>query len=211
MFFSKHPGRNFNSEKIPLADCILLSSGKSERIGHHKAFLPFAENENFLEHVLKIYRDAGIHTICVVLHPDIEIPEGSKNIDNTIFIVNKLPELGRLHSIQCGLNTLKKSKFCFIQNIDNPFISVPIIEKLEEKRMEADYISPVYQDKGGHPILISGKVMNHIRNLTNFDQTLQDVLKEFNKKKVPVDDASILVNINTPEDYKHYFQNSRIG
>lgn len=187
-------------------DCIILAAGRSARFNHfHKALLPFSEKENFLEHLIRLYRDWGINKIQVITHPEISIPESLKLLPGVTFTINELTDRGRLYSIQCGLNEIPNSSFCFVQNIDSPFVLPDELHQLTKERMNGDYITPEYNSKGGHPILLNGKVMEHIRALTNCDLSLQEVLKKFRRKKITVNNPLVLVNINTPEEYFHYF------
>ena len=70
---------------------------------------------------------------------------------------------------------------------------------------EAEYAVPAYKDRGGHPVLLSPRIIepmiNEFKNNSRFD----DVLKSFKRKDVVVNDPYIGVNINTPEEYKNYF------
>jgi molybdenum cofactor cytidylyltransferase len=186
-------------------DCLLLSSGQSGRMGQHKAYLSFSEKESFLEHIINVYLESGIQKIYIVIHPEMKISNGLAGMKELRFIVNQYPEKGRLRSIQSGLHAMKESRCCYIQNIDNPFIDPSLLQNLARQLGNEDYVSPVYNNRGGHPILISSKVINYIAGLTNYTQTLQDVLKLFKRSDMIVESPSILININTPEEYEKHF------
>lgn len=186
--------------------CILLSAGQSERLQFiPKAFLKFSNNENFIEHIIRIYSDADIHKIQVVINPKMENECAKSHQISGRYVVNNYPERGRLYSLQCGLRQLTDNRYCFVQNIDNPFVTPSLLENLVKNRSLADYITPVYNNKGGHPILITEKVIDYLLKLTNFNQTLRDVLQIFSRYNFPTDDPSVLININTQEDYNLYF------
>ncbi len=183
--------------------CIILSGGNSIRMGTHKAILPYSQNETFLQHIIGIYLNTGISEIIVVKNKDITInPDQSQNVT---FITNNHPEKGRIYSIQLGLQQINKENDCFIQNIDNPFVTEELLSDILVNRNEADYITPVYKDKGGHPILISSLILNKIRSITDSEIMLREILSDFTRYKVVTSNEHCILNINTPDDYSKHF------
>jgi len=173
---------------------ILLTAGKSERMGIQKANL-LLNGKSFYDIIISTYKKSNITDRINVINNKLEI----KN-KNTI---NNFPEKGRLFSLQLGLKEIE-SDWYFIQNIDNPFVSVEILHKFINCKKEADIIQPIYCGEKGHPILISKRVKQVILKETDYKLTLRDVFSKFSKQQIEVDDNTILTNINTPEDYKKY-------
>jgi molybdenum cofactor cytidylyltransferase len=186
------------------SSCIILSGGMSGRMGRNKNELSFSTSNNFLEQLIDTYYEAGIKDICVVINPHSSWKIKNCAAARTLVVKNYFPEKGRLYSIQSGLMQIENSRHCFIQNVDSPFISHSQIKKMYMMRFHADWISPVYNEKRGHPILASSRILEYIRELTNYELTLKQVLLNFKNCKVESDDTC-LVNINTPEDYNYYF------
>ena len=187
--------------------CVILSGGFSKRMNTHKALLGYDASESFLQHLITVYKEIGIKTIIVVVNSDIRVDEIENCSSDVLFIKNEMPEIGRLYSLQLGLRQLFDMDYCFIQNVDSPFVNHVLITNLHKKRTEADYITPVYDSKGGHPILISGGVVETILKENNYDVSLKDLLVGFTRYKVATDDECCLVNINTPEEYEKWFKN----
>lgn len=183
--------------------CIILSGGNSSRMGTHKAILPYSQNENFLLHIITVYRNAGISNIIVVKNEDIKLDPN--NYHNASFITNSHPEKGRIYSIQLGLRQISNNEDCFIQNIDNPFVTDSLLSDLLLHRNMADYITPVYNDKGGHPVLLSYQILEKIKVIADTEITLRDILNDFTRYKLATDDERCTLNINTPADYSQYF------
>jgi len=173
---------------------ILLTAGKSERMGIQKANL-LLNGKSFYDIIISTYKKSNITDRISVINNKLEI----KN-KNTI---NNFPEKGKLFSLQLGLKEIE-SDWYFIQNIDNPFVSVEILHKFINCKKEADIIQPIYCGEKGHPILISKRVKQVILKETDYKLTLRDVFSKFSKQQIEVDDNTILTNINTPEDYKKY-------
>ena len=105
---------------------LILAGGKSERMIFPKPYLLF-EGETFLKKIVEEYHNAGIKSICVIINEEFCKGKFEKFIDEveskTIIIKNPNPELGRFHSLKLGLANILNLDFCFIQNIDNPFVN----------------------------------------------------------------------------------------
>jgi CTP:molybdopterin cytidylyltransferase MocA len=186
------------------SSCIILSGGMSERMGQNKNELSFSPDNNFLEQLIDTYHEAGIKDICVVINHKCGCDVNNSTTAIPVVVKNYLPEKGRLYSIQSGLKEMPPSAYCFIQNVDSPFITAASIKKMHMFRFNADWISPVHNGKNGHPVLASARILDYIRGLTNYELTLKEVLVNFKNCKVE-SDQTCLININTREDYANHF------
>ena len=173
---------------------ILLTAGKSERMGIQKANL-LLNGKSFYDIIISAYKKSNITDQISVINYKLKTNER-----NTI---NNSPEKGRLFSLQLGLKEME-SDWYFIQNIDNPFITTTLLNQFINCKKNKDIIQPIFKKQKGHPILISEKVKQRILNKKDYNLTLRDILSEFEKQQIEVNDESVLININTPEDYKKY-------
>ncbi|MCC6721976.1 MAG: NTP transferase domain-containing protein [Bacteroidia bacterium] len=186
---------------------VILSGGNSERMNFPKCFLPF-ENKTLIEYIVDTYSNASIKNIIVVLNSNFiniqfaDIIEKVKK--KAVIVVNNKPELGRMFSIKAGLKKIKKNDFCFIQNIDNPAISVELIDKITGAAKADSYISPVYKGKSGHPVLLSKSIINKILLNSKNNMTLKDILHSFNKIEVDSGSLNVIENVNSPEDWEKF-------
>lgn len=178
-------------------------------MGEPKAFLKIG-NTTFLEKIISAYRQSGIEATVVVLNSKLFAGKRAGLIatanKKTEFISNAFPELGRFYSIRLGVQKLRETDYCFIQNIDNPFIDPELICLLKKHKNPYGCTQPVYKGKGGHPVLISKKIMEAIKEVKTFDFNLRDLLNRFDRKQVDFDRSDILVNINTKEGYRNYIK-----
>ena len=190
-------------------DCttIILAAGKSSRMGQPKFKLMMPEGISFLEHIVRQYLDVGCEQIILVVNAEdshfLTNGTGSK-LDYQI-VINEHPESGRLFSLQKGMNTTGGKGFFFFQNIDNPFASPNLLNALYEKRQKADLIKPVYNGKGGHPVLISEKIARELLQLNDRTISLRDFLAPYPTLRLETEDKNILVNINTREDLEKLY------
>ncbi len=191
--------------------CVILSGGLSSRMKTHKALLKFSEQQNFLQHIIEVYQKAGMKKIIVVKNADIDFTDDGVNNDMVSIVNNYYSEKGRLYSLQLGLNESPNADYCFIQNIDNPFVTTELIKNLLTYRSNADYVSPEYNNKGGHPVLISAAIIKKILHLKEYKNTLREELELFSRYKLNIDDENCILNINLPSDYqKHILSHNKI-
>ena len=187
---------------------IILAAGKSSRMGVPKLSLKYDHNKIFIEHIIDEYRRFGCNEIAIVVNEtgyNFLIEKKIQFSDNVKIVINKHPDWHRFYSLKIGVKSLVEAKSVFVHNVDNPFVNHNVLNKLLEKINTADYISPEFNGKGGHPILLSEKIINIVRS-TQVDQLhFKEFLNQYPKMKVQVDDEKVLVNINTFDEYRKYF------
>ncbi len=187
------------------ASAIILAAGLSTRMGQHKFMLKLPNGKTFLDEIIGQFCEFGCAEIIVVLNKDgvsvlnsseINLPENARVVENSH------PEWERFYSLQCGLNSLSEQYPVFVHNVDNPFVNPEVLEKLFTHLNDFDYAKPVYNGKGGHPILLSEKIQSTIRNEDLYGVTIKEYLRGCKTKKVAIDDNRILVNVNSKKDFK---------
>jgi len=187
---------------------IILAGGESSRMKRSKAFLKYNDQLTFIEKITSTYQNADINRICLVINSKSLNDSEEKillRLEKTISIIyNHTPEKGRLYSIKLGISTFKNHENCFIQNIDNPFVSTELINKMIPLIKNGSYISPTYNQKGGHPLLLSNSICQHFKKKYDHNATLRTILSAFNKIQIQ-SNKEILININNEEDYYNYF------
>ncbi len=197
----------------PSVSVVILAAGNSSRMGCSKTLLKFDESKTFLEKIITTYLKLNIQKIVLVINNKIkeEVEETiSKYLaeEKIILITNQSPEKGRFHSIKMGLRNINSDN-CFIQNIDNPFISLNLLSNMIQMKNNCDYVVPVFQNKIGHPILINKKIQTTILSNIKTETNLRFVLLHFKKNEVQCSNKNILANINTMEEYYKNFHHAR--
>ncbi|HNW98492.1 MAG TPA: NTP transferase domain-containing protein [Bacteroidales bacterium] len=193
-----------NDNKIS-SSVVILAAGLSERMGKMKPLLSFNNNKTFLEQIISQYQKFNSSEIVVVTNNYVNENLKLSVYKNVKIIINHTPSLGRMSSIILGINALTEKKCCFIHNVDNPFVNIDLLEKLQLFINDENYVTPVYNDKGGHPILIGKNALEKISVQKIEDADLREIFKPFKRKNVQTDDEKILYNINTIDEYKKYF------
>ncbi len=193
---------------------IILAAGFSERMEFPKLLLRYDKNRTFLDKIISEYTAFGCNEIVIVVneqisrnHRILEIGTSSEAIRSEAIriVVNQNPERGRFSSLKIGAEALDSSRYCFVQNSDNPFVTLDLLKQLADNKIESGYASPAFGGRGGHPILIGGDVIGRIRTEPKDDRRLNAFLGGFVRINVEAGDDSILLNINTPKEYRRYF------
>ena len=187
---------------------VILAAGKSSRMGKAKFLLKYDKNTTFLEKIVNEYKVFGCVNIVIVLNE-----QGANLIKTQVanfstkakIVINYHPEWERFYSIKLGLNALGEKHPTFIHNVDNPYANMLTLSLLLEHVVGYEYAIPVFNYRGGHPILLSEKVINDIINEKDHSLNLKHFLKPYKKSKVEVNDKNILLNVNSSEDYASFF------
>jgi CTP:molybdopterin cytidylyltransferase MocA len=185
------------------AGVVILAAGKSERMKTLKAFLPFDEQMSFIEKIISTYHDWGCKEIIVVTNEKSatlfksSVPE----MEYVNVVINDQLEFERFYSVKLGLGAIRTSDYCFIQNIDNPFIDAQILDILYSHISNKKYVSPVFKNKGGHPVLLNRENMNRICSWNENSANFKEVLNTMEGVNVEMPDDRVLININSPEEY----------
>ena len=186
---------------------ILLAAGNSERMGQCKFLLTMDNGLTFFENIVQTFHSYGIINLVVVVQP-IHISKLEnlccKMVSKPIFIANYFPKNDRFYSLQLGIKALKNVDFSFIHNSDSPFIDLETLHLLDFNKYQADYICPIANNKGGHPIIVNYSTLKYLAERPQ-NAILADELKKFNRLSIPVNNDLITIDIDTPEDYKKYF------
>jgi molybdenum cofactor cytidylyltransferase len=185
---------------------LIMAGGRSERMVSPKPFLQM-EGKSFIERISEGYSSFGITNIFIVLNDRFiqYLPE-KMELSQKI-IPNHHPEYGRFYSLQTGLKAMPESDFVFIHNVDNPFVEQSILKEMWIKKEPEGFVVPMYNDKGGHPILISKKIVKHILSTENLVCTLRDIIRNYTRIEIEVDSEKILANINTWQEYEEQVLN----
>ena len=183
---------------------LILAAGESKRMKTQKAFLAFDKNRTFFDKILETYISWGCIQMVAVINKQFKEYANweKKHIPQLTFVTNDHLEYERFYSVKIGLNAMKETDFCFLQNIDNPFINSQLLDQLYLHRSEDTHVVPVYGDQGGHPVLLNNKSIIHLKAHPENRANLKNVLGELNSKRLLVNDKSVLININNPEDYR---------
>lgn len=190
---------------------VILAAGNSSRMGKPKALLKIGPLV-FLETIFNLLNEAKYDPIITVLGNDFrEIFQSIQNKRKILFLRNQFPEKGQLYSIQCGLKHVPGDvPGCLIVLVDHPLVSLTTYLAVHETAQKFPYkiIVPVFEGKRGHPVYFGKKYFNDLLTAP-LEEGARYVVQKYEKSimELPVDDAGILVDIDTPEEYNQYLEN----
>jgi CTP:molybdopterin cytidylyltransferase MocA len=189
---------------------IILAGGDSERLKLPKPFLLFSPRITFIEKLISIYSGFGCRKIITVINSkyfDEEFFSNLQKFSNVLFVINSHPEFGKFYTLKLGISKLTNEKYCFIQNIDNPFTNISLLNRLYDAKAFDGYSAPVFKGKGGHPVLIGDRIIQGIKKQRSNDINLRTFLNKYQRIETPTKNKKITANINTLNNYKKYFYN----
>ena len=187
--------RGVANESVPAIHGVLLAGGASRRMGRAKSLLKVG-GRTLLCWGIDTLISAGCASVTVVTGayrgPLLrELPEGVHHAHSKDW------RGGMRASLTCGVRRAPAGPIV-VHHVDAPGVKATTIVKLIDA-LEHRPVVPVYQGRLGHPVVLP----THIRNrLARSDLTpLSTLMNEIGVKRVPVDDHSVLSNINNPSQF----------
>jgi molybdenum cofactor cytidylyltransferase len=186
---------------------LILAAGASSRMGSPKAALTFGSH-TALSLILEVCRQLGLQEPVVVVgaHPHVADGLGA----SAQVVVNPGWARGRTTSIQIGIGALDPSAEAFlVWPVDVCLPSLATVGALlaarQRQPLERLGWVPSCEQRRGHPLLLARPVAPRLLALGP-DDPARDVVRALDREglleHVPVDDPSVLWDMNTPADYR---------
>jgi CTP:molybdopterin cytidylyltransferase MocA len=195
--------------KVP---AVVIAAGESRRMGRLKPLLPLG-SRTLLQWVVDRLREGGADPILVVLgHRADEVRECLKEFPVQTILNETYPQ-GMLSSVQAGARALPPDTPAFFVALgDQPDLDPQVLLALiqEWDKNPGSLVVPVVEGKRGHPILIDRCYLPALLAL-EAPQTLRDLVHAPStlRREVPVETESLLLDLDTPEDYAHALRSGR--
>ncbi len=189
---------------------IILAAGESKRMGQPKMLLPWGE-VTVLGQVISTYQAAGVRDVLVVTGgareqvDEIVQQHGGRSVFNEQFAGG-----GMLSSLQCALRFLSQEEpeveAALIGLGDQPQVQAGAVRRIWEafEKQPARLIVPSFQMRRGHPWLVERSLWQELLELQP-PQSPRDFLNRHAGEilYIEVDNASILADLDTPQDYRN--------
>lgn len=185
-------------------------------MGRPKLALPLGDR-TILEHVIAALRQAKVEHILVVVGPHVaELAVLAESAGASVYSVAE-PPAGMRGTIEHGLRWLEErfrpqpEDAWLLALADHPALDASIVQQLESAyavHPQFSIVIPTYRGRRGHPTLFAWK---HVAAIHAYPAELG--LNTYIRRhvaetlEVPVDNASVLWDIDTPEDYEWLRQN----
>jgi molybdenum cofactor cytidylyltransferase len=201
---------NQNEDEIgPVLACyepeaaVILAAGAAKRFGGSKLIMEY-EGIPLVRRSALTALSAGCDPVVIVVRPKDKILVNAVQDLPIKIVINPEWESGQSSSLRMGLEQVPSGCGSVIFLLaDQPFITADLIIKLEERHRErlSDIIAPQVDGKRGNPVLFDRRLFSELKELSG-DTGGRVLFSKYKIDWVPWNDSSILVDIDTPEDYQ---------
>lgn len=186
---------------------IVLAAGGSSRFGQTKQLLPW-QGQPLVRHVTQLALQAGLSPVIVVAGQALDqIREILKDLP-AIVVHNPGWEAGQSTSVRAGLNTLPRPVGAAIFLLsDQPRVTPDLLQKLVETHAHslATIVAPQVDGRPANPVLFDQMTFPDFANIRG-DLGGRQLFSKYPISWVPWHDGTILLDIDTPEDYQRLLE-----
>jgi molybdenum cofactor cytidylyltransferase len=188
---------------------VILAAGRSSRMGRPKALLPHRnDSTTFVQYLVDQARTAPLAPILVVGRSDVALSDEVSRAGAT-FVVNPDPDRGQLSSLLVALDMVESETDAIVViPVDAPAITAEVIRAVVERAADtnAAIVRTVHAGTHGHPVLFKRHLFNELR-AADPAQGARAVVRADPTRvaDVEVDDPSIVIDVDTREDYERLF------
>ncbi|MBI3117311.1 MAG: molybdenum cofactor cytidylyltransferase [Candidatus Hydrogenedentes bacterium] len=192
-----------------MISAIVLAAGESRRMGQQKVLLPF-RGHTVIEHIVQQAADAAVDEIVAVVGHEREAVETCLQPYRVKVVVNSCYQNGMLSSVRAGLDALQENAAAVMVLLgDQPHVRADVLRALIQRFKQSDksIVIPSYRGRAGHPALVSLVHRNEIMQ-RYAEEGLRGLYTAHpdDIEWVLVEDAGIVEDMDTPEDYERVLQ-----
>ena len=181
---------------------VIVAAGMSSRMGDFKPMLNIG-SISIAQRIVATLHQAGVDRIVVVTGYNAQQLERHLANNGLVFLRNEAYATTQMFdSAKIGLGYLKdKCDRILFTPVDIPLFTAMTVTQLMESG--ADLACPVCEGQTGHPLMIAASLVDAIL-ADSGEGGLQGAIRRCGTemKKIPVDDAGILHDADTPADYQ---------
>ena len=192
---------------------VILAAGRSSRMGRAKALLESAPGgESFVRRLARALCEGGVQHALIVGRPeDRALREAVAAMPwPARFVENPGADAGQLSSVLAGLDAADGpgTSGLLVTPVDAPLVTSATVATLLAvfSATGAPIVRAAYRGRHGHPVVFSRAVFDSLRRA---DPAVgaKAVLRAHALAivNVDVDDAGVVADVDTPEDYRALF------
>lgn len=192
---------------------VILAAGAGTRLGGvAKALLADGSSEHpsvpphrrtFLARIVATARGAGATELVVVVGPPHREAVAAHARELHCRVAdNPAPERGMASSVAIGFAALADSPCdaAWLWPVDHPAVAPATLLALKAARGAHAVARPTYEGRGGHPPLVGRSLWSALAGCAGVDGGARTVLAAADMLHVPVDDAGVVRDVDTPAD-----------
>lgn len=198
--------------EVPAAfGVVILAAGTSTRMGACKLLLPWGE-KTILTHLLDQWRSTGAAQIAPVIDPSnqpLRKALAHAGFSPSDWIENRSPQLGMFSSLQEAsrwTGWLSTLTHWIISLGDQPHIQISTLRLLLDAAREnpTRICQPALNGHTAHPIILPASNFRELAQNNVPDLRTYIRRREALRLRVPVKDAGVSGDLDTPEDYARW-------
>lgn len=204
------PNASVSSPRAPLvprAFAIVPAAGESRRMGTAKLLLPWGDS-TVIQSVIAAWQKSRVDEVLVVVSPQNEALAATCRDAGATVVVPATPPADMKASIQAAVAgllegaPLGRNDCILIAPADMPWLEPATIDRIlnEFDSASGEIVIPTHAARRGHPIVIPWSLAEEVQRLGEHD-TLKTVI-ERHRPRIVECDATVLGDLDTPEDYK---------
>ncbi len=185
---------------------LILSAGRSERMGRPKALLPYA-GTTFLGHIYRAAQDSSLDEVRIVLGHDPGTIVEALNLPTEKIVLNEDYGRGMLSSLQEGLKALLplNPEAVVMMLVDHPRISSELLDQLiaAYRSGRGRIVIPVHGGRRGHPVLFASELFDKLL-AAPLDEGARQVVRSYPELvyELDVTASGVLDDIDSPQDLR---------
>jgi len=184
---------------------LVLAAGLSSRMDGFKPLMPLRDS-TVLGWITRTLRKAGLEEILVVAgHKASEVYAEAARLSINC-VVNRDFEQGMFSSVLAGIAALPQDiDAVLVLPVDIPLVRHQTIRTLAESIGDMPIAYPTFHGQRGHPLFVAAKCLPYVSSWSGkggLSEVLQALEKLLGAEEIPVADANILFDLNTPQDYR---------
>ena len=192
-------------------DGIVLAAGASSRMGQAKALLE-VEGTSFLERAVKLLRHAGCRYVIAVINDSDDWMTRIADTSGAEPVINEQPGSEQIDSLRLGIANLPDGYHAIIVlPVDFPRVQQETVNQLvaEFRQHPVAVLNPAFDGKPGHPVIFSRDVVAELLHPDLPDGARTVIDRHLaGAGTLAVDDAGVLIDIDTPADFKDHVEGS---
>jgi molybdenum cofactor cytidylyltransferase len=191
---------------------IILAAGASTRMGQPKPLLLW-RGEPFIRHVARTAVRAGLSPVVIVAGAHTAEMRAAVADLPVLVIHNPDWEAGQSTSVRRGLRALPDTIGSAVFLLaDQPHIPIELVKALTDQHAQAwaPIVAPLIAERRGNPVLFDRATFADLQSLTG-DVGGRAVFAKHPIAYVPWHDASLLLDVDTPEDYRRLLESTQAG
>lgn len=183
---------------------VIPAAGEARRMGRCKAVLPLGTGPCALERLASLWHGLARPLVVTGFHaPAVETACTAAGLAT---VRNAAPAEGMFSSIRAGLAAVLRQTpevtGIFVHPVDVPLVRPLTVQALLAAARESDesVLLPVFAGEEGHPVFLPASVARQVLSFQG-EGGLRAALRPFAVRRVPVADACMLHDMDTPQDH----------